>query len=209
MAEYPMPVKGAAIVPETSETGKRPAGLYRHPDSGAELVTLEDSLLGDAQSRAAERTGFQYVGPAPEGYVKTLGIASDDHAGQPERKIESDADELKGLRARLNALEDAQSRKANQEAAGTPTPGTEPVKGSDSTIQAASDKTLEQTGVQVDPSTGESYDQGYRELQAEAKELGVNAKGSREELTQRVTDAKAQTNTENEVNQQTAEKESE
>lgn len=150
--------------------GYHPEGLYRHPN-GAELITQNDPLLGDAQGRAAERLGFVYVGPAPEGAVKTLGAPSEVHAAQPERKLEGQSEELKGVLARLNALE---AENARLKAA----PGPE-VVGAEETKQAAADK-VEQTS------------EDYRQLQAEAKELGLNAKGSREELTQRIAEAKAE-----------------
>lgn len=177
---------GATLEPDTD--GKtQPAGLWRHPLSGAEVITQNDPLWGDGQGRAAARTGFVYVGPAPEGSVKTLADVSVARATEPERKLEADAEELKGLRARLNALEAAQVVQANAVAAGTPVPGTEPVKGADATMQAAANKTEEQTGAAVDPATG-----SFRELQAQAKDLGVSAKGSKDDLTQRVADAKAE-----------------
>lgn len=171
--------------------GVRPAGLYRHPLSGAELVTLSDPLYGDAQSRAAERTGFEYVGPAPEGYVKTLGAPSTDHAEQPARAVEAQDAYNKGLEARLNALEADNARLRSQQESGNPVPGTEAVKGSEETKQAAADKTAEQTGTPVDPKTGD-VEQSHKDLQSEAKELGVNAKGSTDELKQRVAEAKAE-----------------
>jgi hypothetical protein len=193
---------------------RRRAGLYRHPKSGAELVTLEDPLYGDAQSRAAERTGFEYVGPAPEGYVKVLGAPSLDHAEKPDRAVEAQTAYNKGVEARLNALEAENARLRSQAESGNPVPGTEPVKGADETKQAAADKTEKQTGAAVDPKTGSERvemgdqlpvedgsadvkDTSFKELQAEAKELGVNAKGSKEELTQRVAEAKAEKESKN------------
>lgn len=40
-------------------------GLYRHKESGAEIVTQHDGKLGSAMSDAAYQVGFRYVGPAP------------------------------------------------------------------------------------------------------------------------------------------------
>jgi hypothetical protein len=192
--------------------GLRPAGLYRHPQSGEEAVTFSDPLYGDAQSRAFERVGFEYIGPAPEGYVKTLGVPSASHEKQPERAQEAQAEELKGLRARLNQLEAAEATRKSQETSGQEVPGTEPVEGSEQTKEAATERVELQTGIKVDPKTGEPEREGepnapalgtnegatesdkqarLKALRAEAKELGLDARGSEEDLTKRVAEAKA------------------
>lgn len=57
---------------EVSDKPATPAGLYRHPESGQEMITLWDPLFGDAQSEAAVRVGFVRVGDAPEGAVKSV-----------------------------------------------------------------------------------------------------------------------------------------
>lgn len=102
----------AEVAGDTGQVGGRagqsPAGLYRHPGSGEEIVTLAHPLFGDTQSRAAERTGYKYVGPAPEGYVKTLGTPSLEAAPQPAG--DSQTAYNKGVEARLNALEAENSR---------------------------------------------------------------------------------------------------
>ncbi len=41
-------------------------GLYRHPETGAEVVTRHDGKLGSAMSDGVDKVGFVYVGPAPE-----------------------------------------------------------------------------------------------------------------------------------------------
>lgn len=52
---------------ETNGNGTRGnlPGLYRHPESGAEIVTQHDGKLGSAMSDGAVQVGFKYVGPAP------------------------------------------------------------------------------------------------------------------------------------------------
>lgn len=40
-------------------------GLYRHKETGAEIVTQHDGKLGSAMSDGAVQVGFVYVGPAP------------------------------------------------------------------------------------------------------------------------------------------------
>lgn len=172
-------------------TASHPEGVYRHPLSGAEIITQHDPLLGDGQSRAAVRAGFEYLRPVEDGEIKELGAPSSDFADKPDRGLEAQAAYNKGVEARLNALEDENARLRNQVASGQQVPGTEPVKGAEDTKQAAADKTADQTGTQVDPTTG-AEDVSFRDLQAQAKDLGVNAKGSKEELTQRVADAKAE-----------------
>lgn len=170
--------KPGATLEAAADRKVKEAGLWRHPN-GAELITQNDPLWGDGQGRAAERVGFVYVGPAPEGSIKTLVSVSDSHAGQPARAVEAADAYNKGVEARLNALEAVGARLNAQLASGTAVPGTEPVQGAEETKQAAEDKVAD-----ADPA--------YRDLQAQAKELGVNAKGSKEELTQRVADAKAE-----------------
>ena len=41
-------------------------GLYKHKETGAEIVTQHDGKLGSAMSDGAVQAGFVYVGPAPE-----------------------------------------------------------------------------------------------------------------------------------------------
>ncbi len=63
---------------EVSDRPSTPGGLYRHPEAKdakgnpIEMITLSDPLWGDTQSQAAMRLGFEYVGPAPEGSIKTI-----------------------------------------------------------------------------------------------------------------------------------------
>jgi hypothetical protein len=112
--------------------------------------------------------GFVYVGPAPEGSIKTLGSASESYAAQPARSVEAADAYNKGVEARLNALESENARLRNL------LPGAP---------EAAATEPSEATG-DADPT--------FRDLQAHAKELGLNAKGSKEELTQRIADAAAE-----------------
>lgn len=43
-----------------------PSGVYRHPDTGEELVTQATAKFGNPQADAIVRLGFVYVGPADE-----------------------------------------------------------------------------------------------------------------------------------------------
>lgn len=76
------------------------AGLYRHPKSGAELITLYDPIQGDAQSEAALRVGFEFVRPAEPEEIHVLTIASEDAAS--ERAKTNDNSEF--VKAITNAL---------------------------------------------------------------------------------------------------------
>lgn len=55
---------------ETSNVTNQP-GLYRHPESGAELVAEWDPITGSAQADGYVRVGFVYVGPKPEAKVES------------------------------------------------------------------------------------------------------------------------------------------
>lgn len=105
--------KGGATL-ETSDTAPTPAGLYRHPESKQEIVTLSDPLYGDVQSEGVRRLGFEYVGPAPEGSTKSiveviLDEKSKDNstAGLADRiaKLEGVSDALAAERAKSADLE--------------------------------------------------------------------------------------------------------
>lgn len=94
------------------------AGLYRHPVSKQELVTLYDPLYGNAQSEAAIRVGFERVGDVPEGYIKTVvGNDAADVAKQTvDQVLATDAttEAIKGLTARLNQVERAEKDKDDE-----------------------------------------------------------------------------------------------
>lgn len=46
-------------------------GLYRHPESGAEVITTHHAKFGSAMSDAMVQVGYKYVGPAPIETVDT------------------------------------------------------------------------------------------------------------------------------------------
>ena len=78
------------------------AGLYRHPETGAEIVTLYDPLLGNAQSEGVSRLGFVRVGDTPTGYIKSI----------VEINIEKNAENAANDdKARLDKLELAESKR--------------------------------------------------------------------------------------------------
>lgn len=83
---------------EVSDTPVTPAGVYKHPETGQEVITLYDPLFGDVQSEGFVRLGFEYKGPAPEGAVSSI----------VEQIIDTKSSESKDLTsfgARLAALE--------------------------------------------------------------------------------------------------------
>lgn len=98
--------KGGKAQETTDDNKTGEAGLYRHPETGAEAITQYDPLFGNAQSEAFIRVGFERVGDAPEGSVKTiLELATE---GSAEKAVASDRDALlKGALARLDNLEGA------------------------------------------------------------------------------------------------------
>lgn len=99
---YKQPKEGAAIDTEYSGRSKHAnvpgSGVYRHPESGQELIAQSDPLWGNTQAQGAARLGFKFVREAREGEVKTLPELAMD-----TRKAEEGS--LKGLSARLDALE--------------------------------------------------------------------------------------------------------
>lgn len=94
---YPRPQQGQA---KSREEGGRtaPAGLWEHPESGQTAITMEDPLFGNAQSQAFLQAGFKFVREVDPSEIVTLPqLALDKQAGEREQ--------LKGLSARLSALE--------------------------------------------------------------------------------------------------------
>lgn len=169
----------------------RKEGVYRHKITGAEVITQHDPVFGDGQSRAAERAGFVFVREADPSEKKTLGAPSADFENRSARPMEAQAAYNKGLEARLNALEADNARLRNQLGDGAPTPIFDNAAHVDATKQAAADKVERQTGTAVDPSTGDVNDASLSDLRAQAKELGLPAGGTKEDLTQRIAQAKA------------------
>ena len=93
---------------ETSDNVTGGAGLYRHPETGKEVITLYDPLFGDAQSEGIVRLGFVRVGDAPEGSIKTIVEQNQNSRIYNSNTVESD-------RARLDALELESLRREKRE----------------------------------------------------------------------------------------------
>lgn len=121
---------------EKSDDGLRPAGVYKHPVSGETLIVQNDPLFGDGQARAAERVGFVFEREAKPGEIKTI-VDAPAVVQETPKAVDTSLDDLKGLRARINALE------------------AEAVIREDLAKEAATLKVAEQTGVKIDTTTGD------------------------------------------------------
>lgn len=100
---------------ETSDKESPKAGLYRHPETGQEVITQYDPLFGDAQSEGFVRVGFVRVGDAPEGAVKSIVEAVlDDKAKTDTSK---DVAELAARFDKLDGVVDANKELAKKNAA--------------------------------------------------------------------------------------------
>lgn len=52
-----------AVEKNGTNVREQPAGVYRHPDTGEEIVAHATSKFGNPQAAAFMRLGFVYVGP--------------------------------------------------------------------------------------------------------------------------------------------------
>lgn len=93
---------------ETSDNVTGGAGLYRHPETGKEVITLYDPLFGDAQSEGIVRLGFVRVGDAPEGSIKTIVEQNQNSRIYNSNTVADD-------KARLDQLELAELRREKRE----------------------------------------------------------------------------------------------
>lgn len=116
---------------EVSDLPQAPAGVYQHAN-GQTAIIQTDPLLGDGQAQAFMRAGFEFVREADPSEISTLETASIDHANKVTAN-KADADDVKGLLARVNAIEAENSRLKAQIASGNPVPGTEAVPGAEQT----------------------------------------------------------------------------
>lgn len=104
--------------PEETNSKTGIAGLYRHPN-GQELITLYDPLYGDAQSEAAIRVGFEFVREVDlEKEVHTIVIGSPAEVAARTAEVVNGtgvtSDDLKGINARLNAVESESKAKDDE-----------------------------------------------------------------------------------------------
>lgn len=79
---------------ETSDQPTFPSGVYRHRETGQELVAQETEKFGNPQAAAYVRMGFEYVGPlaksavadTTQGEPGKLTLAADPFA-QPQHNV--------------------------------------------------------------------------------------------------------------------------
>ncbi len=102
---------GATQEKTLSPTGK--AGVYRHRESGQEAIALWDPLLGNTQAEALMRVGFEYVRDAEDDEIKNL-VTPSLQANKDQNLVKSNEDEVKGILARLNAVEAENARLREQ-----------------------------------------------------------------------------------------------
>lgn len=132
MADYKTPREGASTDTEYSK-GKHAnipgSGVYRHPETGREVIVQDDPLYGNAQAQGFVRVGFKFVREAKPEEITTLPeLAADSRkAGESDvkglsarlDKLEEVADENKSLKAEIEELrqEKADREEADRQAA--------------------------------------------------------------------------------------------
>lgn len=60
-------------------------GLYRHPESGAEVIVTHNPKLGSAMADGVVQVGFKYVGPAPAEEVAPLADPEVEKSTKPKK----------------------------------------------------------------------------------------------------------------------------
>lgn len=143
---------------EETNSATGTAGLYRHPISGAEVITLSDPLYGDAQSEAALRVGFVRVRDTQPGEVVQINLVQEVTAAKSGVGA---SDDMKGLLARMNALEaeNAALKQGTSPDSASQVPGGEQAKVDGANAVDAQASTTEVAPVQnVSPLDGVSGD---------------------------------------------------
>lgn len=108
---------------ETSDQVTFPGGVYRHRQSGEELVAVETSNFGNPQAAAFVRMGFEYVGPVKEsaiaeqeqGKAGKLTLPADPNA-LPEFNVADPSESAAALAARAEAAKSAEADAARNAA---------------------------------------------------------------------------------------------
>jgi glucan-binding YG repeat protein len=126
---------------------KLSGGVYRHPQTGQEIIALDDPITGDAQARGYVRVGFEFVRDVKDNEVKSVGLTSpsEDFAKHPQRKLDDQSDVLKGLAARMNALE-SENAKLREQAVRESTPADAPTEQSQKGAQEAAEQKVAERG---------------------------------------------------------------
>lgn len=105
----------------------RPAGLYRLKDDDGnvvdEQIVKSHPKFGDSQAAAFERVGYKFVRAAKPGEVKEIEVDAAYLATENKQGGQDSSESLKGIQARLSALEkenaDLKAGKAVEETKGT------------------------------------------------------------------------------------------
>lgn len=105
----------------------RPAGLYRLKDDDGnvvdEQIVKSHPKFGDSQAAAFERVGYKFVRAAKPGEVKEIEVDAAYLATENKQGGQDSSESLKGIQARLSALEkenaDLKAGKAAEETKGT------------------------------------------------------------------------------------------
>lgn len=92
------------------------SGVYRHPDSGQELVAQATSKFGNPMADAFTRLGFEYVGPANFAQPKQTNekaelYAAEDPFGAPSVDTSPNARSVGELEAELAAAKERQAER--------------------------------------------------------------------------------------------------
>lgn len=95
----------------------RKAGVYKHKESGDEIIVKVHPKFGDAQAAAVERVGYVYDREVKEGEVKDLEVLLTASAEGSKPSNDSSDETLKGIQARLTALESENKTLRDEKAA--------------------------------------------------------------------------------------------
>lgn len=94
---------------ETNSNGREvlSSGVYRHPDTGEELVAQGNSKFGNPQADAITRLGFQYVGPVN---THKVALAPDPNQGPIANTDPGDRRSVGELEAELAAAKEREKQ---------------------------------------------------------------------------------------------------
>lgn len=94
----PKPKEGVSQDKEKTNSNTGEAGLYRHPESGAESIATYDPLFGNAMAEGLIRVGYERVGDVPTEVLRP----------KPRELFDNtpDSSALKGVNARLDKLDE-------------------------------------------------------------------------------------------------------
>lgn len=93
----PKPKDGVSQDMEQTNSNTGEAGVYRHPESGAESIATSDPLFGNAMAEGLIRVGYVRVGDVPEDVLRP----------KPREVFDNSTENsaLKGVNARLDKLD--------------------------------------------------------------------------------------------------------